>query len=61
MEKFYTVEEVSKILGISKVQVTIHLKNKGKTKISGVYLITENELEELKNRAKVGRPKKAKN
>ena len=60
MDKIYTVEEVSKILGISKVQVTIHLKNKGKAKVSGVYLITEEELEELKHRPKSGRPKKTK-
>lgn len=56
MEKLYTVEEVSKILGISKVQVTIHLKNKGKAKVSGVYLISQKELEELRNRPKPGRP-----
>lgn len=58
MEKFYTVEEASRILGISKVQVTIHLKNRGKAKVSGVYLITEEELEELKRRPKAGRPRK---
>lgn len=58
MGKLYTVAEVSEILGITRVQVTIHLKNKGKEKVSGVYLITEEELEELKNRRKSGRPKK---
>ena len=30
MDKLYTVAEASEILGITKVQVTIHLKNKGK-------------------------------
>lgn len=59
MEKLYTVAEASEILGITKVQVTIHLKNKEKEKISGVYLITEAELEELKNRRKAGRPRKS--
>lgn len=58
MEKLYTVAEVSEILGITKVQVTIHLKNKGKEKVSGVYLITEEELDELRNRPRRGRPKK---
>lgn len=60
MDKLYTVAEASEILGITKVQVTIHLKNKGKEKVSGVYLISEEELEELRNRPGRGRPRKEK-
>ena len=58
MKKMYTVDEASRILGISKVQVRSHLRNNGKQKVSGVYLITEDELEELKNRQGRGRPSK---
>ena len=58
MEKLYTVAEVSELLGITRVQVTNHLRNKGKEKVSGVYLVTEKELNELRNRPGRGRPRK---
>ncbi|AEC02024.1 helix-turn-helix domain-containing protein [Parasphaerochaeta coccoides] len=62
MKPFYTVADVAEILGTSKVNVTEMLKRTGKEKVSGVYLISPDELAYLKERrGKVGRPKGQKN
>lgn len=58
MDKFYTTEEASRILGLDKVSLSTKCKRYNIPKFGNVYIISEDDLARLGANTKAGRPRK---